>query len=179
MIKRKINRNILPTTTNKYNVYENGVGLIGLSDEIELPDFTAITEEMSGSGLLGKIQEAVMGHFDSQEMTIPFLNLDNDIFSFADPLKVIDLNLRASQQTLDKEKDEAGYRGIRIAVRGKLKSFKPGKLKQGGRMDASVTLELHRILIEIDGETQLELDKLNEVYRVGGKDIIEEMRKYC
>lgn len=169
----------IPTVTNTYNVYRKGNALIGLSDEIQIPDFKAITEEMSGSGMLGKIQEAVMGHFDSMEMTIPFLNLDDDIFSFADPLEVIDLNLRASQQQLDKDEGTASYRGIRIAIRGKLKSFTPGKLKQGGRMDASITLELHYILIAIDGETKLELDKLNQVYRVNGKDIMEEMRKYC
>lgn len=172
-------RYILPTVTNTYNVYDKGNRLIGLSDEITLPDFSAVTEEMSGSGLLGKIQEAVMGHFDSQEMEIPFLNLDNDIFAFADPLEVIDLNLRASQQTLNKKEDKAGYRGVRVAVRGKLKSFKPGVLKQGGKMGSSITLELHYILIQIDGETKLELDKLNGVYRVNGKDIMEEMRKYC
>lgn len=169
----------LPTVTNTYNVYNKGNALIGLSDEITLPDFSAITEEMSGSGLLGKIQEAVMGHFDSQEMEIPFLNLDNDIFSFADPLEVIDLNLRAAQQQLNKEEGTAGYRGIRIAVRGKLKSFKPGVLKQGGKMNSSITLELHYILIELDGEPKLELDKLNSVYRIAGKDVMEEMRQYC
>lgn len=170
---------ILPTVTNTYNVYNKGNRLIGLSDEITLPDFTAVTEEMSGSGILGKFQEAVMGHFDSQEMEIPFLNLDDDIFPFADPTEVIELNLRASQQTLDKQTVKADYRGFRVAVRGKLKSFKPGKLKQGGRMDASITMELFYILIEIDGEAKLELDKLNDVYRVAGKDIMEEMRKYC
>lgn len=169
----------LPTVTNTYNVYNKGNQMIGLSDEITLPDFNALTEEMSGSGLLGKIQEAVMGHFDSQQIEIPFLNLDNDIFSFADPLEVIDLNLRAAQQRLDTGEGTANWRGIRVAVRGKLKSFKPGVLKQGGKMNASVTLELHRILIEIDGKTKLELDKLNSVYRVDGKDIMEEMRKYC
>lgn len=169
----------LPTVTNTYNVYNKGNQMIGLSDEITLPDFTALSEELSGSGLLGKIQEAVMGHFDSQQLEIPFLNLDNDIFSFADPLEVIDLNLRASQQRLNTGEGTANYRGIRVAVRGKMKSFKPGVLKQGGRMNASVTLELHYILIEIDGETKLELDKLNSVYRVVGKDIMEEMRQYC
>ncbi len=176
---RTVNGYNIPTVTNTFNVYNKGNALIGMSSEITIPDFTAITEEMSGSGLLGKIQEAVMGHFDSQEMEIGFLNLDDDIFSFADPLEVVDLNLRASQQTLSKGGGTAGYRGIRIAVRGKLKSFKPGVLKQAGLMNASVTLEMHYILIEIDGETKLELDKLNQVYRVGGKDIMEEMRKYC
>lgn len=171
-------RNIIPTVTNTYNVYDEGNAMVGLSDEITIPDFTAVTEELSGSGLLGKIQEAVMGHFDSQEMEIPFLNLDNDIFSYANPLKIITLNLRASQQQLNKE-GSAGYRGIRIAIRGKMKSFKPGVLKQGGKMNASITLELHYILIAIDGETKLELDKLNSVYRINGEDIMEEMRKYC
>lgn len=169
----------LPTVTNTYNVYNKGKALIGLSSDITLPDFTAITEKMSGSGLLGEIEEAVMGHFDSQDMEIPFLNLDNDIFSFADPMEVIDLNLRASQQRMNTGEGTAGWRGIRIAVRGKMKSFKPGVLKQGGLMNASVTLELHYIMVEIDGETQLELDKLNSVYRVGGKDVMEEMWKYC
>lgn len=176
---KTVNGYNIPTVTNTYNVYRKGNALIGMSNDITIPDFNAITEEMSGSGLLGKIQEAVMGHFDSQEMEIGFSNLDDDIFSFADPLEVVDLNLRASQQTLDKGGGRAGYRGVRIAVRGKLKSFKPGVLKQGGSMGASITLEIHYIMIEIDGETQLELDKLNSVYRVGGKDIMEEMRKYC
>ncbi len=169
----------IPTVTNTYNVYRKGNALIGLSDEITIPDFTALTEEMSGSGLLGKIQEAVLGHFDSQELDIPFLNLDDDIFEFADPTEIIDLNLRASQQQLNKKDGTAPYRGLRIAVRGKMKSFKPGVLKQGGKMGSSVKLELLYILIEIDGETKLELDKLNSVYRVAGKDIMEEMRKYC
>lgn len=170
---------LIPTVTNTYNVYDEGNALVGLSEEIKLPDFAAVTEEMSGSGILGKIQEAVMGHFDSQELEIPFHNLDNDIFTYADPTKVIALNLRASQQQLNKRDASAPYRGIRIAARGKMKSFSPGVLKQGGRMGCSVTLELLYILIEIDGKTQLELDKLNQVYRVGGKDIMEEMRKYC
>lgn len=172
-------KSIIPTVTNTYNVYKKGNALIGLSDEITLPDFSAITEEMSGSGLLGKIEEAVMGHFGSQEMEIPFLNLDDDIFEYADPTEVVDLNLRASQQQLDKESGKSPYRGIRIAVRGKLKAFKPGVLKQGGKMGSSITLELHYIMVEIDNVKKLELDKLNSVYRVAGKDIMEEMRKYC
>lgn len=169
----------LPTVTNTYNVYHKGNRLIGLSSDITMPDFTALTEEIYGSGLLGKIQEAVIGHFGSQDMEIKFLNLDNDIFSFADPTEVLDLTLRASQQRLNTGEGTAGYRGIRIAVRGKLKSFSPGVLKQGGCMNASVTLELHYILIEIDGEVQLELDKLNSVYRVHGKDVMGEMLKFC
>lgn len=46
-------------------------------------------------------------------------------------------------------------------------------------MGCSVILELFYILVEIDKETKLELDKLNQVYRVDGEDVMEEMWKYC
>ena len=46
-------------------------------------------------------------------------------------------------------------------------------------MNASVTLELTYILVEIGGKTLLELDKLNSVYRVNGKDLLADIRNQC
>ena len=63
--------------------------------------------------------------------------------------------------------------------RGRPVSFKPGTMKQGQKMGASVTLELVYVLIEINGKVELELDKLNDKYIVNGVDILEEVRKYC
>ncbi len=169
---------IIPTVTHTFNVYKSGNILIGLSEEITLPDFEAMTDTMSGSGLLGEISETVIGHFSSQEMEIPFRNLDDDIFSFVDPTQIIDLNMRAAQQTLDKVDGRAGYRGLRMATRGKLKKFKPGVLKQAGQMGASVTLELLYLLVEIDGKIQLELDKLNSVFKANGEDLLKKIKQY-
>ena len=45
-------------------------------------------------------------------------------------------------------------------------------------MDAKVTLELLYILIEIDGVTKLEYDKLNSVFVVNGKDLLEKVRSF-
>ena len=128
---RTVNGYNIPTVTNTFNVYNKGNALIGMSSEITIPDFTAITEEMSGSGLLGKIQEAVMGHFDSQEMEIGFLNLDDDIFSFADPLEVVDLNLRASQQTLSKGGGNGRIQGNPHCSAGETKILQAGRAETG------------------------------------------------
>ena len=46
-------------------------------------------------------------------------------------------------------------------------------------MDSSVSLELSYILIEVDGETMFELDKLNDVFVVDGVDLLEKVRKQC
>ena len=45
-------------------------------------------------------------------------------------------------------------------------------------MDAKATLEVLYILIEVDGETKLEYDKLNSVFVVNGKDLLEKVRAY-
>ena len=45
-------------------------------------------------------------------------------------------------------------------------------------MDTKVTLEVLYLLVEIDGETKLEYDKLNSVFVVNGKDLLEKVRAY-
>ena len=53
-----------------------------------------------------------------------------------------------------------------------VKKFKPGKLKRAEGMEATVTLELTYILVEVDGTVMLEIDKLNQKYIVNGQDML-------
>ena len=52
-------------------------------------------------------------------------------------------------------------------------------MKQGGAMDAAVTVEVVYIMIELDGKQRVELDKLNNVYKVNGVDLLAKIRKQC
>lgn len=54
-----------------------------------------------------------------------------------------------------------------------------GTVKQGGAMDAAVTVEVVYIMIELDGKQRVELDKLNNVYKVNGVDLLAKIRKQC
>ena len=67
---------------------------------------------------------------------------------------------------------------MRIVERGRLKGFTPGNYEQGKQMGSSVTLELLYILIEVDGTKKLEYDKLNSVFIVNEKDLLEKVRAY-
>lgn len=94
------------------------------------------------------------------------------------PNELVDLTFRASAQSTVKSTGALDYKSMRIVERGRLKSFTPGKLSTGKTMDAKVTLEVLYILIEVDGETKLEYDKLNSVFVVNGKDLLEKVRAY-
>lgn len=167
----------IPTVIHDYNVYNSGNKIIGTTGEVTLPDFEPLTSTISGAGLLGEFEEVIIGQFKSMTMDINFRTLCDDIFKFMDPTKTIDLTLRASRQEMTGESGIA-FGGMRIVVRGKLKGFTPGKLKQADQMDSSIKLELSYILIEFDGVTKLELDKLNSVFKVDGTDLMAKVRAY-
>lgn len=168
----------VPEVINNYNVYNNGNVLIGVSGSVTLPTFEPITEEVSGAGILGTYDTSIAGFYSSMTQEVPFRILDEDIFSLMNPSQLVDLTFRASAQSTVKATGAVDYKGMRIVERGRLKSFTPGKYELGKQMDASVTLELLYILIEIDGQTKLEYDKLNSVFTVNGKDLLEKVRTF-
>ena len=168
----------VPEVINNFNAYNNGNILIGMSGSIQLPNFEAIQEEIGGAGSLGTYSTGIPGFYSSMEQEVPFRILDTDIFSIMNPGELVDLTFRASEQHTVKASGALDYKGMRIVERGRLKNFSPGKLELGKQMEASVTLELLYILIEIDGKTKLEYDKLNSVFIVNGKDLLEKVRAY-
>jgi len=169
----------IPETINNFNVYKNGTQLIGLSGEITLPDFEPVSDTVSGAGILGEFETSIIGMFSSMKMDIPFRILNNDIFTLMNPTEVLDLTFRASAQYISNGTGALSYKGMRVVVRGKQKTFKQGSLKQGAQMNASVSIEVLYILIEIDGTTKIELDKLNSVYKVNGVDLLAQIKKQC
>ena len=168
----------VPEVINNYNVYNNGNVLVGVSGSVELPSFDAITEEVSGAGILGTYETSIPGFYSSMQQEIPFRILDEDIFSLMNPNELVDLTFRASAQRTRKATGALQYKGMRSVERGRLKGFTPGKYELGKTMDAKVTLELLYILIEIDGKTKVEYDKLNSVFVVNGVDLLEKLRAY-
>lgn len=168
----------IPTKINRYNVYNSGNRLLGMGDELTLPSFEASTETVSGAGILGEIDDPTVGYFSNQEMEIPFRILDSEATDMLDMTKAVQLEIRGAAQTTNSEGD-IEYQGVRVVVRGRSNKFTPGKLKAGNPMDTSITLSILYILIELDGASVLELDKLNEVFKINGNDILAKVKELC
>ncbi len=168
----------IPTKINRYNVYNRGNRLLGMGDELTLPSFEASTETVSGAGILGEIDDPTVGYFGNQEMEIPFRILDNEATDMLDMTKAVQLEIRGAAQTTNSEGD-IEYQGVRVVVRGRSNKFTTGKLKAGNPMDTSITLSILYILIELDGVSVLELDKLNEVFKINGNDILAKVKELC
>ncbi len=169
----------IPGVINNFNLYYKGTALVGLTGEISLPDFEGMTETLSGPGILGEVEEVIIGSFSSMELEIPFRILDEDAFKLMSPSETLDLTLRASEQYTVKSSGNIDYKGMRVVVRGRQKKLTGGTVKQGGAMDSAVTIEISYIMIELDGQKRIELDKLNNVYKVNNKDLLAKVRSQC
>lgn len=168
----------IPTKINKYNLYNDTERLLGAGDEVALPDFEAMSDTISGAGIMGEIEDPTVGHFSNQEMEIPFRVADQEAVDMMDMTKAVRLTLRGAQQTTNNDGD-IQFRSMRVVVRGRCKKFSPGKVKNGSAMDTKITLTVLYIMIELDGEQMVELDKFNEVFKIRGVDIIKKIKEMC
>ena len=160
----------IPDKVAKFNAYSNGIKL-GVTGKVDTPEFKMKTSTMSGAGVGGEIDSPTIGQFESLEAKLKFNTLYSSATDLMNPLNTVNLTLRASQQVYDKQ---GGYnfKGLRVVEIGRVKKFNPGKVEKGEAMEATVTLELTYLMIEVDGQQLLEVDKLNGIYKVNGTDML-------
>lgn len=175
-----MDKNVIPEVVNGYNVYDNNAqALVGISGEIPLPNFEALTATMSGAGLLGEIDDPVVGQFKSSELEVPFRSLCSSVFELMDTNTPLSLTIRGAEQGTNSKEGSTAMTQVRIVIKGKFKGLDGGKMKIGEGTESKVKLEAWYILYEIGGKKMLELDKFNSVYVVNGKDMLEQVNKYC
>lgn len=165
------------TKINAYNVYESGTKYAGISGEVTLPDFEALTETLSGPGFLGEIDEPLLGHFGASEMDVPFRTLTEEMFGILQQGNAVNLTLRMSTQAIVESTMKTDFMPSRVVIKGKSKGFTGGKVKQGEGTGSSVKVEVYYILIEVNGAKKFELDKINFVYKVNNTDLLAKVRK--
>ena len=168
----------IPTKIAKYEVYQDGTKLIGRGEEMTLPSFETPTNTVSGAAILGEYEDPTPGYFNEQELPIPFRVMSKEAASLANMLKAHHLEIRGGIQG-NTDDGDIEFTPIRVVVRGLTKKCEPGKLKAANSMETSITLSIRYILIEVDGESLIELNKIRGKYAVGGVDQLAALEAMC
>lgn len=171
---------VFPEVINNFRVYNDANRVMGTTAEVNIAELQAMTASVSGAGLLGEYNTSVVGMFQSMSQEIPFRMIDRDFFNMLNTGEQSKIVLRSSVQQRNRETGGTlSTSAMRFVFRGHPTAAKFGTVKIGDLMNASITLEVTYILAEIAGETMLELDKLNSVYKVAGKDLLKDIMKQC
>lgn len=168
---------LVPELVNHFNVYDDRAKrLIGVSGEVDLGELKAMTDTVEVAGVLGEYEAPATGHFSSLKIKIPFAILYGQIFDLMDTTKPPQLTLRGSLQGISKEGYGVDTFGIKIVVRGRVTSSNLGKLVKAKKSEPEIEMEVMYIKVMIEGETTVELDKLNFKFVLNGKDMMAKIR---
>ncbi|MCM3567850.1 phage major tail tube protein [Neobacillus mesonae] len=168
--------NPIPEKVVNYNVYDDTEKLVGVSGEVTLPTLEAMSETISGAGILGEFDSINPGHFGSMTIEITFRTLFQKSFSLLRN-RGRSLVLRAAQQSYDVSNGQVSHRGLKVTIKYSPKGLELGKLAVGGATESKNTLEVLYLKVEENGKVLLELDKLNFVYKVDGVDELSSINK--
>ena len=166
----------IPEKLNDFAVYLEGQAVMLGMATVDLPELQAMTEETSGAGIAGKVENPVVGHYDSMKLKLNWRTVTSKVTALAAP-KVHALDLRGAVQVNDAAEGNIKHTGLKIIARGMPVNTGLGKFETGKMMDNGTELELSYLKISIDNEPVVEIDKYNHVCTIHGTDFLKDVRE--
>lgn len=160
--------------TVDYSVYRNGTTYLGTAS-VDLPSIEFLSETIKGAGIAGEMESPTIGHTSAMSLTINWRTVTPEAVGLIAPESHA-LDFRAVVQVYDPTKGEYNTVQEKISVRAMPKSLSIGKLEAGATMDSSNEFSVNYLKILHDGKEVLEIDKINYVFRVNGKDYLANIK---
>lgn len=171
-----MNMSIIPEKLNDYRVFVNALpDLRGVAD-LQLPSLDAMTETVSGAGIAGEYESANLGHFQSMKLTLNWRMITDELLEFLKP-ETLQVDCRLANQEYDPTAGKHKFKPNRVVVKGNVTKNDLGKAEKGSPYDGSTEIEVIYMKLEREGKVLVELDKINYIYIVNGKDYMADIRK--
>lgn len=165
---------LTPDKTINYRVYKDGNNQLGIAT-VDLPDLSYMTDTISGAGIAGEIDSAVMGHIQAMSLTINWRSVTTQALELLS-IKGADLIFRGSQQFLDNATNSLVAKSVKVTVKTLPKTVGLGSLEVGASSGTTSELEVTYLKIEIDDQETVEIDKLNFICKINGTDLLTDVR---
>ena len=157
------------------NVYINNASKHGQASEITCPDVNYIMNDYNSLGMIGTAR--FPNGIESMEATIKWTYPDNDAqTAMANPFKAVDVMVRSSKA----DYDNAGLveeKPVLILMRGFPIKHQGGSFTPKTDVEVESTLAVNYYKLEVDGEEIIEVDAINNIFKVDGEDLLEDRRK--
>lgn len=162
----------LPKTLKNFILFIDGDNYAGEVPETTLPKLGIVTEEYRAGGMLGNV-DLDMG-LEKLEMSFKAGGLLTSVlrqFGIAN-LSGVQLRFAGAYQA----DDTGDVMSAELVARGRHKEIDYGTAKVGEKTEMSVSSTLTYLKWTIDGNVEIEIDVLNNVFLVNGVDRMAEIR---
>lgn len=163
--------------TNKVtnaNVYDEGKSLLGQAEEINLPEVGFSMAEHKALGMVGVRQYP--GGIEKMEGKIKWNSFYADTYgSFANPFKAKKLQVRSSVQEWEGG-DLVAEKPLVVYLTIQPKKVPGGNFKSNDNVEYETDFTCSYMKVEYDGNLVTEIDVDNNIFFVGGEDLLSAYR---
>jgi len=155
-------------------VYIDGTDFIAKAEEVDLPKVKFKFADTKALGLYAE-SELPTG-LDKLEARIKFNSTYPDFIALAaDPFTSRTIIIRAPYQVWTQQ-GVARTTPLKAEIKGFFKEWDTGKMKGRDTTEAEATISVIYYKLEIDGQEIIEIDTLNNIYKVQGQDKLQDYR---
>lgn len=162
----------LPKKLKAFGVFHNGTNYAGEATEVTLPKLSRKTEDYRSGGMPGAIEIDLGQEKIVLEWTCG--GIVKDVLQQYGTLKHDGAQVRfaGAYQAEDASKPDS----IEIVVRGRHKEIDFGNAKAGDDSSFKISTTCSYYKLSINGETIIEIDMVNMIFKVNGTDLLADLR---
>ncbi len=158
-----------------YAVYEDENEYIGVADAT-MPDLKRITTEIQGSGINGILNSPIKGNFEAMETTLNFKAPSKEQSALFEGRKHR-LTFMSAIQDRELTTGEVKVKAHKIVMDVFPNTQSLGKVATASTSDASGTYSVSYFAQYFDGVKTDEIDLLNFICMINGKDELADVRR--
>ncbi len=162
-------------TVVNFAVYEDKTEFMGIAD-VQLPDLTALTQQISGAGIAGNIEAIIPGHFEAMTMTMNFRTTTTAALKLSEPRRH-NIDIRVANQVEDTVAGKILTESVKHVLVVIPKKDGGGKLAPASATDASGEYAVRYWATYVGGDKIREIDPMNSICIINGVDYLADVRK--
>lgn len=169
----------ISTKTIQYSIYDRTNGkarYVGDTSSYKRPDLEMLSDTFTGAGLMGEIDLPTLGQIGSMEGEINFNTTNENAVDLFSP-KVHEIESRWVTNELNTATGNSGTVAHKEILTILPKQMSLGDVQGNETNESTLTYEVLTYKYIINGKTKIQIDKLNNVFKVNGKDYSEKIRE--
>jgi hypothetical protein len=161
----------LPEKINGVNVFIDGIGHLGVVEEIKLPEIKQKYDSVSSGGFERDVQTGIFEKMDAE------ISLDEySAVAFAAMSANMKMGLPVVFICKANIVQDGTTKGVVATIAGDI-TINDGTLKTGETAKRTININVRKYAFEIDGKQGALIDVDNLIAVLDGVDILEELRK--
>lgn len=156
------------------NAYLNGNKLGGRLEELELPSIKMKMEDVSALGIFGDTEIPV--GMEKLEAKFKWNSIYKENWKDENPMRACRMIVK-SNMVLNGAQGQISHTPVTVTISGMFKEFPLGSLKPGAKQDGlEHVMAVTYLKLEVGKDTVYEIDVFNNIFKQGGKDLLENFK---